>query len=231
MSIQNWKDRVFQGSKFDNAFYADDVFECKKNGEAYANAFFAVDEDTIISIGCDPISPREFMDRNQDKSFILDTSKQPKKFRGKILYYAKPVEALGDIINGSLKLPFMFVLGDHLRYENKERVAGFHGGAPRAIKIEENIWGNEGYTVTIFNIDSPQPTIQMAPKQMKIANPNEVNKYFGDDMSRLVLRGFGSDSSAGSFVHNAVSLYHSNNVVVYVALHMIDRNIDIVYYK
>lgn len=58
-----------------------------------------------------------------------------------------------------MNLDFVFKSSDHLRYENGVHVSGPHGGAGRAINIEPNNAGCEGYViqpddgfiVTLFN--------------------------------------------------------------------------------
>jgi hypothetical protein len=47
------------------------------------------------------------------------------------------------------KMNFVFKSPDHIRYENGRHVSGPHGGAGRAVKVEPNISGGEGYTVTL----------------------------------------------------------------------------------
>ena len=54
-------------------------------------------------------------------------------------------------------LNFIFESFEHLRYENEILVMGPLGGARRAINVEPNINGGEGYTITIFNLDSDHP--------------------------------------------------------------------------
>ena len=65
-------------------------------------------------------------------------------------------------------LNFLFESSDHLRYENGIHVAGPHGGANRAVKVEPNIngcsgynlQGGDGYIVTIYNLDGAHPVWQ-----------------------------------------------------------------------
>lgn len=91
------------------------------------------------------------------------------------------------------ELNFIFMSTDHLRYENGIHVAGPHGGANRAVKVEPNISGCEGYNikrgdgyiVTIYNLDGLYPTwqdnVQMTPKPMRIISRSE---------DKIVLRGY-----------------------------------------
>lgn len=81
----------------------------------------------------------------------------------------------------NMTLDFVFNSSDHLRYENGKHVSGPHGGAGRAVKVEPNIHGKEGFTVTLYNLDGDHPVwqnnVQMAPKQMKI---------YQEDSSKIV---------------------------------------------
>ena len=100
-----------------------------------------------------------------------------------------------------MNLNFVFKSSDHLRYENGIIVSGPHGGAQRAIKVEPNINGGEGYTITIFNLDGDHPVwqnnIQMAPKQMKIIEQSN---------EKVVLRGFGNDVMGASFADYGLTI-------------------------
>ena len=59
-----------------------------------------------------------------------------------------------------MNLNFVFKSPDHIRYENGKHVSGPHGGAGRAVKVEPNISGGEGYTVTLYNLDGNHPVWQ-----------------------------------------------------------------------
>lgn len=59
-----------------------------------------------------------------------------------------------------MNLDFVFKTPDHLRYENGRHYLGPHGGANRAIIVEPNINGREGYTVTLYNLDGNHPVWQ-----------------------------------------------------------------------
>ncbi|PSJ72280.1 hypothetical protein C7N43_35085 [Sphingobacteriales bacterium UPWRP_1] len=119
---------------------------------------------------------------------------------------------------------FFFESSDHLRYQNGVHVAGPHGGARRAVKIEPNINGGEGYTVTIFNLDGLHPfwqnNIQMAPKQMKVVTSSDTV---------IGLRGYGSDSMGASFSDYGISIRHLAGKIEKVVLHMYDRQTEIHY--
>lgn len=121
---------------------------------------------------------------------------------------------------------FIFESSDHLRYENKIHVSGPHGGAKRIIKVEKNISGLSGYTVTLFNGDGDHPiwqnNVQMAPKAMKVIEATN---------EKIVLRGFGHDIMGSSFSDYGMTIILSNNIVEKCFLHMHDRNVDIEYLK
>lgn len=115
---------------------------------------------------------------------------------------------------------FLFNSSDHLRHENGIHVSGPHGGAPRAIKVENNINGGSGYSVTVFATDGNKAEVQLSTKQMRIIS---------SDDSKLVLRGFGSDIFGTSFLDYGLSIFHSNGKIEKCIVHWHDRNIDIEY--
>jgi hypothetical protein len=123
-----------------------------------------------------------------------------------------------------MNLNFLFKSSDHLRYEHGRHVSGPHGGAGRAIKVEPNIQGGEGYTVTLYNLDGNHPqwqnNVQMAPKQMRL-----VAQY----ADKLVLRGFGYDMFGGSFSDYGLTIFFQKDTVAKCVLHMHDRGVDIEY--
>jgi hypothetical protein len=117
---------------------------------------------------------------------------------------------------------FIFKSSDHLRYQNGQHVSGPHGGAPRAIKVEGNIFGDEGYTVTMFNTGNGQAVVQMAPKQMKLIE---------SDDTKTILKGYGMDSMGASFADYGLTIFHNNGSIEKCVLHMYDRGVDIEYLK
>lgn len=121
-----------------------------------------------------------------------------------------------------LELDFVFHSSDHLRYENGRHVSGPHGGAPRAIKVEANISGNEGYTVTMFNTDGGQAVVQMAPKQMKLIGANS---------EKIQLKGYGRDPMGASFADYGLTIFHDDGNIEKCVLHMYDRGVDIEYLR
>jgi len=123
-----------------------------------------------------------------------------------------------------MNLDFVYKSSDHLRYENGKHVSGPHNGARRAITVQPNINGGEGYTVTLFNLDGNHPVwrnnVQMAPKQMKIVQQSS---------DKIVLRGYGVDSMGSSFADYGLTIYFLNGEVNKCILHMHDRNVDVEY--
>ncbi len=139
-----------------------------------------------------------------------------------------------------MNLDFVFKSPDHLRYENGNHILGPHGGAGRAVKVEPNINGcqgynvknGDGYIITVFNLDGDHPVwqnnIQMTPKPMRIVSQT-VNK--------IVLRGFTVQamSPSGWVDFNGedygLTIRMKNGEVENCILHMHDRNVDIEYLK
>lgn len=129
----------------------------------------------------------------------------------------------------------IFDSSDHIRFQNNEAVSGHNYGCNRRIVIENNIKGNEGYTVTIYNLDGIHPlwnnNVQMAPKPMKIFsisnNIIELRGY-GFDENALAI---GAPPSAASFADYGIAILVENNEIIRAQLNMFDRNISIVYLK
>lgn len=121
-------------------------------------------------------------------------------------------------------LNFVFKSPDHLRYEHGRHVSGPHGGANRAVKVEPNINGGEGCTVTMYNLDGSHPVwqnnVQMAPKQMKVVEETD---------DKIVLRGYGRDSTGASFSDYGLTVHYQNGEPNKCVLHMHDRGVDIEY--
>lgn len=147
-------------------------------------------------------------------SNLIKTDEEP--------FLEKPNSILLEDIN--------FESPDHLRFEDGVHVSGPHdGGAGRAVKIEPNIQGGAGYSVSVINLDGVHPlfgsNVQIAPKPMKVISENS---------EQTVLRGFGSDPRAmghpeGEFSHYGVTIHHPKGKIQYITLHMHDRNVDIQY--
>ena len=120
----------------------------------------------------------------------------------------------------------IFVSLSQIRYENGEPVVDSRIIKKLYIKIENNISGEEGYSVTILN---PHPhkifgeeSIVMSTKPMRIIY-NRV--------SEVELRGFGYDSLNDSpFSDYGLTLYLENNKPKTIVIHEFSKNKDIEHY-
>lgn len=139
-----------------------------------------------------------------------------------------------------MELNFTFKSSDHLRYENGVHVAGPHGGANRAVKVEPNIngcngyniQGGDGYIVTIYNLDGMHPAwqnnVQMSPKPMRIVSQS---------VDKIVLRGYPVQAMSpfGWIDFNGedygLTIYVQDEEVDKCVLHLHDRKIDLEYLK
>lgn len=142
-------------------------------------------------------------------------------------YQALPIiRAILEGNNNPCTGSFVFDSSDHIRYQNGIDVSGHNYNCHRRIEIKNNINGGEGYTVTIYNLDGIHPVwgtnVQMAPKQMKVI------KKRGNVVS---LQGFGYDMMGGRFSDYAIDLYFIGEDVSKVVLKMLDRNIELEYFK
>ena len=144
---------------------------------------------------------------------------------------------LQDLISGN-NFPstgeFEFISSDHIRYQNGIDVSGHNYGCHRTVKIQNNISGGKGYTVTILNNDSIHPlwgnNVQMAPKQMEVIRATSSEVYlrgFGYDQNALMM---GVPSKDASFACYALTLNISEREVVSCTLHMLDRGVDLKYF-
>ena len=129
----------------------------------------------------------------------------------------------------------IFDSSDHIRFQNGQDVSGHNYGCHRRIVIEKDIKGNEGYTVTIYNLDGIHPlwnnNVQMAPKPMKIINVSDnivELRGYGYDENALAM---GAPPSAASFAAYGIVLLIENSTIKRAQLNMFDRNISLVYLK
>ncbi|MBD5343129.1 MAG: hypothetical protein HDR93_07765 [Bacteroides sp.] len=136
---------------------------------------------------------------------------------------------LSDLKSGS-NFPtsgsYEFKSSDHIRFQNGQDVSGHNYNCHRTVRIESNIEGGAGYTVSILNDDSIHPlwgnNIQMAPKPMKVVSIDHGN---------IVLRGYGTDRMGACFADYALTIVFENDEIQSCILHMIDRNVDLMYLK
>lgn len=143
-----------------------------------------------------------------------------------------------DLISGSnypTSGSYEFKSSDHIRYQNGIDVSGHNYNCHRTVKIEKNISGNKGYTVTVFNDDGAHPlwgsNVQMSPKPMEIISKTS---------NEIVLRGYGYDQRAlmmgiprndASFACYGLTIRLSNGIINSCVLHMHDRGVDLAYFK
>lgn len=133
------------------------------------------------------------------------------------------LEGNNNPCSGNIEITFNY----HQRYENKEAVMG-EQNFERVLKIEKNISGNIGYTVSI--------TPSMSPKPMKIisVNSNKIEMQgYGFDKNALLL---GVPLDVASFECYSLTLNLLKSGIIDKAindcvLHLLDRNIDIKYYR
>lgn len=232
--IDSLKSQILKGKHFSSFNYdhSESLAALKIKGYPYAMICLLLNDEITIAVGTDPQSPKDFFVENQNTSFIVDLNLAPRQLEtreGKrLVYYAKKADILIDDENDNLddenqeniNLNFIFHSSDHLRYEKGIHVSGPHNGAPRAVKVENNIENSLGFTVTIFNTDGNQAQVQMAPKQMKIVDIDE---------EKIILKGFGQDLFGESFDDYGLSIIHNDGNILKCILHMFDRNIDIIY--
>lgn len=119
-----------------------------------------------------------------------------------------------------------FLSTDHVRFQNGINVSGHNYNCNRKFIIEKNITGNEGYTVSILNMDNIHPywgnNVQMSPKQMHIIKSSD---------NIIELRGFGYDPMGFSFSDYGISIVIEDEEIRQIKLNMFDRGISIIYYK
>jgi hypothetical protein len=139
-----------------------------------------------------------------------------------------------------MKLDFVLKSPDHLRYENGKHVSGPHGGAGRAVKVEPNVNGCEGYDivsgdgyiVTVFNLEGDHPlwqnNVQMNPKPMRIISQS-YDKIILRGYSTRAMSPFGWVDFDGS--DYGLTINFKDGQLENCILHMHDRNVDIEYLK
>lgn len=143
------------------------------------------------------------------------------------------IKCLLDGNNYPLSGQVVFDSSDHIRFQNGIDVSGHNYGCNRRLVIEKNIQGNEGYTVTMYNLDGMHPlwqnNIQMSPKRMKIVNikGNIVElRGYGYDENALAI---GVSLEGASFGNYGVVLMIKDDKIIRAQLNMFDRNVSIVY--
>ena len=219
MPIGNYKNKMIKGAQFTSFNYDHD----REQNDIYPFAiiYLSVDDETAIAIGTDPMSPRDFFEKNHSNSFMLDLSIPPKEIYGTTYYYAKLVISDDKSTNQNpIEIDFTFYSSDHIRYEGRKQVSGPHGGAPRAISVCKNILTGEGYLVIIYNTEDGTHKVQMTPKHMKLKNLQ---------VDSIELVGHGVDKLGASFADYGLTILHNNGNIENCILHLLDRGINIVY--
>ena len=139
-----------------------------------------------------------------------------------------------------MNLDFVFKSPDHLRYENGRHVSGPHGGAGRAVKVEPNINGcegynikvGEGYIVTVYNLDGNHPiwqnNVQVTPKPMKIISQSS---------DKIILRGYPVQAMSPfgwidfNGANYGLTINLKNGQLYNCILHLYDKNVEIEYLR
>lgn len=145
---------------------------------------------------------------------------------------------LNQILQGNNNPPHGFVVfdsSDHIRFQNGIDVSGHNYGCNRRIVIEKSITGDEGYTITMYNLDGIHPlwqdNMQMSPKRMRIVDVDgNLVKFrgFGYDENALAM---GAPAEAASFANYGLLIMVEDDRISRAQLDMYDRNVSVVYLK
>jgi hypothetical protein len=65
--------------------------------ESHIQTCFNIDDNLMIAIGCDPLSPKQFIDNNKHNSFIIDLTKGCKKVGNSTVYFAKKTDSKEEV--------------------------------------------------------------------------------------------------------------------------------------
>ncbi len=91
MSIQIWKDRLISTNQFPHFNY--DPINSGPETHPFSMICLLVDEDIMIAVGCDPLSPFDFRVKHPDAVFKIDFSIPPRRtetmYGVRTIYYAK----------------------------------------------------------------------------------------------------------------------------------------------
>lgn len=130
----------------------------------------------------------------------------------------KPVSAKLDLSD------YKFLSDNHIRSTNGIPSGNNNKGAWRGIRIINE--GGDNYQVLIYNMVGNHPVwgdnLQMAPKQMKIIRKSQ---------KEIFLQGYGEDIFGNSFSDYALTLNLGHNDIDTIILHMLDRDVEILYLK
>lgn len=145
------------------------------------------------------------------------------------------LQAVIDASNNPPEGNCIFDSSDHIRYQNGIDVSGHNYNCHRRFLIEKNISNDEGYTISMYNLDGRHPiwknNIQMAPKRMRIVSTKN---------NLIEFRGYGYDEDAvemgvpkelASFANYGIILKINNLDIEQLILNMYHKNVSIVYLK
>lgn len=117
---------------------------------------------------------------------------------------------------------FKFLSDDHTRYESGVPTNSYNKGAWRGIRVKS--FDSLTFFVTMYIMTDSNPVwgdnIQMTEKIMK---------FLEEDNSKIVLQGFGMAPNGASYADYGLTLHKSNENVNKVTLHLLNRDINIVY--
>ena len=113
------------------------------------------------------------------------------------------------------------------RFSNGEKLEDPGENSKKAIKIEPNIEGKPGYSITIFCLDGFLPfwgnKVEVPPIPMEIANV-EIHK--------TIMKGYGKkleDKTSEDYTNYGLSIYHPNKKIEKIVLHDYHLKMDIEY--
>jgi hypothetical protein len=94
MGIDIWKDRMISTNQF--PFFNYDTFENGPKTHPFAMLCMLIDDDLMIAVGCDPLSPFDFRAKYPNSVFKIDFSIPPRTtdtIHGRrTIYYAKNID-------------------------------------------------------------------------------------------------------------------------------------------
>ena len=94
MPIEKWENRLISTDQFPNFNY--DTFESGEKTHPFSMICLLIEDDCMIAVGCDPISPMEFRRQNPNSVFKLNPNIPPRTtdtmYVRKTIYYATKVD-------------------------------------------------------------------------------------------------------------------------------------------
>ncbi|CAL65931.1 TerB family tellurite resistance protein [Christiangramia forsetii] len=115
----------------------------------------------------------------------------------------------------------------HYIHSKDQNISESYSGEKRAIKIEPNIEGKKGYSVTSFFINGMSflwgKKVEMSPKQMEVVQISN---------NKVLLRGYDDLNIKGEKHSNySISIFHNHTEVEKIIIHHHNENIDVEYLK